>query len=107
MSVLYLAALVVSIAGLLVLDARYRLFVFAAPARALVVLAVGVGGFMLWDLAGIGLGIFFEGNRSLLMGVDLARELPLEEVFFLVLLCLTAMESYGLARRLLPSGRRR
>jgi lycopene cyclase domain-containing protein len=107
MSVLYLAALLVSIAGLLVLDARYRLFVFAAPARALVVLAVGVAGFLLWDVAGIGLGIFFEGNRSLLIGVDLARELPLEEVFFLVLLCLTAMESYGLARHLLPSGRRR
>jgi lycopene cyclase domain-containing protein len=107
MSVLYLAALVVSIAGLLVIDARYRLFVFAAPARALVVLAVGVAGFLLWDLAGIGLGIFFEGNRGLLIGVDLARELPLEEVFFLVLLCLTAMESFGLARRLLASGGRR
>lgn len=107
MSVLYLAALVVSIAGLLVLDVRYRLFLFAAPLRALLVLVVGVVGFLLWDLAGIGLGIFFEGNRSLLIGVDLAHELPLEEVFFLVLLCLTAMESYGLMRRLLPADRRR
>jgi lycopene cyclase domain-containing protein len=90
-----------------VLDARNLLYVFAAPVRALVVLAVGVAGFLLWDLAGIGLGIFFEGNRRLLIGVDLARELPLEELFFLVLLCLTAMESYGGARRLLLSGRRR
>jgi lycopene cyclase domain-containing protein len=106
MSALYLAALTVSIAGLLVLDARYRLFVFAAPARSLVVLAVGVGGFLLWDLAGIALGIFFEGNRSLLIGVDVAREVPLEELHFLVLLCLTAMESFGLARRLLPAARR-
>ena len=107
MSVLYLAALLVSIAGLLVLDARYRLFVFAAPLRALVVLTVGVAGFLLWDLAGIALGIFFEGDHALLVGVDLARDLPLEELFFLVLLCLTAMESYGVARRLLPAGRRR
>jgi lycopene cyclase domain-containing protein len=107
MSVLYLSALLVSIAGLLVLDARYRLFVFAAPVRALVVLAVGVLGFLLWDLAGIGLGIFFEGRHSLLVGIDLAREVPLEELFFLVLLCLTAMESYSLARRVLPSDRRR
>jgi lycopene cyclase domain-containing protein len=105
MSLLYLAALLASIAGLLVLDARYRLFVFAAPVRALLVLAVGVAGFLAWDLAGIGLGIFFEGNHALLAGVDLGRELPLEELFFLVLLCLTAMESYGLARRLLPTGR--
>jgi lycopene cyclase domain-containing protein len=107
MSVLYLAALAGSIAGLLVLDARHRLFVFAAPVRALVVLAVGVVGFLLWDAAGIALGIFFEGNHRLLIGVDLARELPLEELFFLVLLCLTAMESFGLARRLLASGGRR
>lgn len=107
MSALYLSALLVSIAGLLVLDARWRLFVFAAPVRAFVVLVVGVLGFLLWDLAGIGLGIFFEGRRELLVGLDLARQLPLEEVFFLVLLCLTAMESYGLARRLLGSGRPR
>ncbi|HEV7624091.1 MAG TPA: lycopene cyclase domain-containing protein [Amnibacterium sp.] len=106
MSALYLAALVVSIAGLLVLDGRYRLFVFAAPVRALVVLAAGVLGFLLWDLAGVGLGIFFEGNHALLTGADVAREVPVEELCFLVLLCLTAMESYGIARRLLPSGGR-
>jgi lycopene cyclase domain-containing protein len=100
MNLLYLAALVVAIAGLVVLDARLRLFLFAAPLRALVVLAAGVAGFLLWDTAGIGLGIFFEGNRSLLVGVDLAREVPLEEVFFLVLLCLTGMEAFLLALRL-------
>jgi lycopene cyclase domain-containing protein len=107
MCALYLSALLVSIAGLLVLDARYRLFVFAAPARALLVLVIGVLGFLLWDLAGIGLGVFFEGRPALLVGIDLAHELPLEELFFLVLLCLTAMESYGLARRLLGSSRPR
>ncbi|MGN6742873.1 MAG: lycopene cyclase domain-containing protein [Amnibacterium sp.] len=105
MNALYLAALTVSIAGLLVLDARLRLFVFAAPARALVVVLVGVAGFLLWDLGGIALGIFFEGNHRLLLGLDLAPQLPVEEVFFLVLLCLTAMEAYTLARRLV--GRRR
>lgn len=103
MNWLYLAALCVSIAGLLVLDARLRLFVFAAPLRALAVLVVGVAGFLLWDVAGIRLGIFFEGNRALLTGVDLARDLPLEEVFFLVLLCLTAMEAAGFAARLLTA----
>lgn len=100
MSVLYLAALLVSIAGLLVLDARLHLFVFAAPARALALVAIAVVGFLLWDLAGIGLGIFFEGDHRLLVGLDLAPQLPLEEVFFLVLLSLTTMESYAVARRL-------
>ncbi len=106
MNALYLIALLVSITGLLVLDARLKLFVFASPWRATVVLAVGVVGFLLWDTAGIALGIFFEGNHALLLGVDVAREVPLEEVFFLVLLCLSAMEAFGLMRRVLQRGPR-
>lgn len=102
MNGLYLAALLVSIAGLVVLDRRLRLFLFAAPLRAAVVLVVGVVGFLLWDAAGVGLGIFFEGDPGLLVGVDLAPQIPLEELFFLILLCLTAMEAFLLAQRLLP-----
>jgi lycopene cyclase domain-containing protein len=105
MSWWYLAALSVSIAGLLVLDARFRLFLFVAPLRALLVLAIGVAGFLAWDLLGIGAGIFFEGNRRLLVGIDLAPQLPLEEVAFLVLLCETTMVAAGLARRILGRGR--
>ena len=103
MSGLYLGALLVSIAGLVVLDARYRLFLFAAPVRAALVLLIGVAGFLVWDLAGIGLGIFFEGHRALLVGVDVAPEVPLEEVLFLALLCLTTMEAFTLAERRMRS----
>lgn len=102
---LYLAALLVSIAGLVVLDARLRLFLFAAPLRAAVVLAVGVGGFLLWDAAGVAAGVFFEGPSGLLIGVDLAPDIPLEEVFFLVLLHLSAMDVFLLAQRLLTRQR--
>ena len=107
MSGLYLLGLVVSIAGLVVVDARFRLFVFAAPLRALTVLAIGVGGFLAWDLLGISAGIFFEGDRSLLVGFDLAPQLPVEEVAFLVLLCETTMvvatgAARVLARRAAP-----
>ena len=101
MTGLYLAGLLISIAGLVVLDLRLRLFLFAAPRRAALVLAVGVVGFLLWDAAGVGLGIFFEGRNDLLVGVDLAPEIPLEELFFLILLCLSAMEAFLLAQRLL------
>jgi len=101
---LYLAGLLISIAGLVVLDLRLRLFLFAAPRRAALVLAVGVVGFLLWDAAGVGLGIFFEGRNDLLVGVDLAPEIPLEELFFLILLCLSAMEAFLLAERLLQRG---
>jgi lycopene cyclase domain-containing protein len=98
---LYLVGLLVSIAGLVVLDLRLRLFLGAAPLRAGVVLAVGVVGFLAWDLAGVHLGVFFEGPQHLLVGVDLARDVPLEELFFLVLLCLSGMEAFALAQRLL------
>lgn len=101
MNGLYLAALLVSIAGLVVLDLRLKVFLFADPRRAAVVLAAGVAGFLLWDAAGVGLGIFFEGPSTLLVGVDLAPDIPLEELFFLTLLCLTAMESFLLVQRLL------
>jgi lycopene cyclase domain-containing protein len=98
---LYLVALLVSIAGLVVLDLRWRLFLGAAPFRAVLVLVLGVAAFLLWDAAGVGLGIFFEGGSRLLTGVDLAPQIPLEELFFLILLCLSAMEGFALAQRLL------
>lgn len=101
MTGLYLAGLLVSIAGLVVLDLRLRLFLGAAPVRAAIVLAVGVAGFLLWDAAGVGLGVFFEGEQRLLIGFDLAPQVPLEELFFLILLCLSAMEAFALAQRFL------
>lgn len=102
---LYLAALLVSVAGLVVLDARLRLFLFAAPRRALAVLAIGVAGFLLWDAAGVGLGVFFEGRSGLLVGVDLAPQIPVEELCFLVLLCLSAMDVFLLAQRVIGARR--
>ena len=102
MNYLYLAALLVSIGGMVVLDVRFRLFFAAAPLRAAIVLVVGVAFFLAWDIAGIALGIFFRGNPDLLTGVQLAPELPLEELFFLVLLCYTTMNAF----RWLSSARR-
>lgn len=94
MSLVYLGALLVSIAGMVVLDLRFKLFFGAAPARAAIVLVVGLAFFLAWDVAGIGLGIFFRGNPGLLTGILLAPELPLEELFFLTLLIYTVMNAY-------------
>jgi lycopene cyclase domain-containing protein len=92
---LYLGALLVSIAGMVAIDVRHRLFFAVAPARAAIVLVLGVAFFLVWDLAGIDLGIFFRGNPGLLTGIQLAPELPLEELFFLTLLCYLTMNLYG------------
>lgn len=101
MNAIYLAGLLVGIAGTLVIDARLRLFFWADARRAAVVLVLGVAGFLLWDTAGVRLGIFFEGNRNLLLGVDIAPEVPVEEVFLLVLLCTMTMNAWGMVCRVL------
>lgn len=82
----YLAALSISLLGLGLLDWRFRVALFAEPRRALLTLAIGVGFFLLWDAAGIGLGIFFRGDGPYMTGVVLAPEIPLEELVFLTLL---------------------
>ncbi|QHC59944.1 lycopene cyclase domain-containing protein [Rathayibacter sp. VKM Ac-2760] len=100
MGVLYLLALVVSISGMVVLDRRFGLFFWVDARRAAIVLPAGVVFFLLWDLAGIGLGVFFRGETPYMTGLQLAPELPIEEVLFLTLLCYLTMDVHGfLAKR--------
>ena len=87
MSYAYLAALLVSAAGVLIIDRRFRLFCWRSPARAAAVLATGTAFFLAWDLAGIGLGVFFHGGGRYMTGLMLAPELPVEELVFLLFLC--------------------
>jgi lycopene cyclase domain-containing protein len=105
-SLLYLGALLVSLAGMVVLDVRFKLFFAAAPVRAAIVLVAGLVFFLAWDIAGISQGVFFRGNPGLLTGVLLGPELPLEELFFLTLLIYTIMNSFAAASRWSRSGRR-
>lgn len=86
MNFAYLAALLISIAGLGFLDWRYRVAVFSQPRRALLTIGIGVAVFLAWDIAGVSLGIFFRGDAGYMTGVLLAPEVPLEELFFLILL---------------------
>jgi lycopene cyclase domain-containing protein len=94
MGMLYLAALLVSLGGMVVLDRRFRLFFFDRPGRAAVVMVVGVAFFVVWDLFGIGLGIFFRGETEFMTGILIGPELPLEELFFLTLLCYLTMNVF-------------
>jgi lycopene cyclase domain-containing protein len=105
---LYLVGLLIAIAGIAVLDARYRLFFWRDPLRAAVVMAIGLVFFLVWDVVGVHLGVFFIGTNRLLTGVLLAPDVPLEELFFLVLLCWTTMDLFGAVRPVFArlSGRR-
>jgi lycopene cyclase domain-containing protein len=95
---LYLAGLLVSLVGMTVLDWRFRLFFWRAPWRATAVTVIGVAFFLVWDVLGVALGIFFIGPQHLLTGVLLAPDVPLEELFFLLLLCYTTMNLTGFVR---------
>jgi lycopene cyclase domain-containing protein len=99
MSFLYLVGLLIALTGMVLLDRRFRLFFWRDTRRAVVVLAVGLVFFLVWDLQGIRLGIFFRGETSLMTGVQWAPQLPLEEPFFLLLLCYLAMNLYGFLSR--------
>jgi lycopene cyclase domain-containing protein len=91
---LYLLALCVSLAGLVGLDRKFKLVFFRDWLAGAVAIAVGVAFFLAWDLFGISSGIFFRGETSGLTGLMLAPELPVEEVFFLTLLCYTTLEVF-------------
>lgn len=82
----YLAGLLVSLAGLATLDWRYRVALFDQPRRTLVTVVLAVVAFLIWDFIGVGLGIFFIGDTAYLSGITVAPEVPLEEIFFLILL---------------------
>jgi len=99
----YLGALLIALAGMVVLDRRFRLFFWRDPRRAAIVLVVGLVFFLAWDLAGVGLGIFFRGETNFMTGLQVAPEVPLEEVFFLTLLCYLVMNAFAAASRLLQT----
>lgn len=104
MSWIYGAGLLVSLAGMVLLDRRFRLFFWKDPRRAGIVLVAGVVFFLLWDLAGIGLGVFFRGPSPLVTGLVIAPEVPVEEVLFLTLLSYTIMNVFAAVSRLVVSG---
>jgi lycopene cyclase domain-containing protein len=98
--ILYLVALAIALTGMVMLDRRFALFFWKDARRASFVLVVGVLFFLVWDVAGIGLGIFFRGETNFMTGIQIAPELPLEEVFFLILLCYLTMNAYAAAGNL-------
>lgn len=87
MSFLYLFALVFSLFGLGLADYRYKLALFYDRRRTVLTLFIGVLFFLAWDMAGIVLDIFFVGSGRYLTGLRILPEVPVEEVFFLTLLC--------------------
>jgi lycopene cyclase domain-containing protein len=104
---LYLIALCVSLLGLVGLDRKFKLVFFRDWLSGAVAIASGVTFFMVWDLFGITIGIFFRGETKGLTGLMLAPELPIEEIVFLTLLCYTTLEVFLALGRLVHGKRDR
>lgn len=102
---LYLLAILVSAAGIAALDWRHRLAFWDRPARATAAVLAGTVLLLIWDLAGIAAGVFVKGDSPLLLGIDLAPHLPLEEPFFLAFLCQLALTVWAAAERRGAAGR--
>ncbi|TDN92520.1 lycopene cyclase domain-containing protein [Microbacterium sp. BK668] len=103
---LYLLAILLSLAGIVIIDLRWRLALPVAAGRTLAAVGIGTVFFLAWDAVGIANGIFLKGDSPLYVGFDFAPELPLEEPVFLIFLCYLALVTWAGAMRLLARGRR-
>lgn len=96
----YLAAILLSAAGIAALDARFRLALWARPGRTAAAVGIGTLFFLAWDAVGIATGVFVKGDSPLLLGIDLAPHLPVEEPVFLAFLCYLALVVHAAALRI-------
>lgn len=99
-SLVYLLALLIPTLCMGLLDRRFGLALWRAPRRTLLVLALGIGYFLLWDLAAIAAGHYGMGSSAMMTGVMLAPELPLEELVFITFLCYFTLVTWGLVAAL-------
>ena len=97
----YLAGLIFSIIGLGLFDWKFKLGFSTNRKAALLATLLPLIFFLVWDGAGIALGIFFRGETSHLTGLLIAPELPLEELFFLFLLNYTTLTIFIAVKRVL------
>jgi len=95
---LYLLALSISISGLVLIDWRYKLAFFYDLKRTIVTLGVAIWLFIVWDIFGIELGIFFHGGSDYTLPLRIIPEFPIEELFFLFLLTYVALIIYRFAQ---------
>jgi lycopene cyclase domain-containing protein len=79
----YLFGLLFSIVGVLIIDWKWRLVWWQDALRAGIVVTIGWVLFIIWDLLGIGIGIFYPGQSAFMVHLTVWPGLPLEELLFL------------------------
>lgn len=87
----YISALLISLACLGLLDYRYKIAYFKNAKNTIKTLTVTVMIFVVWDILGILLKIFTDGDGIYRTGILLGPNFPIEELFFLILLNYTTL----------------
>lgn len=95
----YLAVLGTVLGCMVLVDRRWRLFFWADARRATVVFVVGYLLFLAWDLAALELALYERGASSLMTGIEVAPDLPVEELLFIAFLPYLTMVLHGLGVR--------
>jgi len=90
----YLAGLLIAIACLVLVDWKFKLAFFHDLKRTASTLLIAVWLFIVWDIFGIRLGIFFHGGSHYALPFRIIPEFPVEELFFLFLLTYVALLVY-------------
>ena len=90
----YFIGLLIGIGGLLLIDRRWKLAFWKDGKRTIFTIATAIAVFVLWDLVGISLGIFFHGGSAYTLPFRLAPEFPIEEIVFLFLLTYSTLVVY-------------
>ena len=101
----YLGALAFSFAGVVTIDARWKVALFARERRAraltVAVTLVGAVGFLVWDAVAISRGFFGRGESPAMLGIEVAPHLPVEELVFVTFLSYLTLVVFGGALRVL------
>ena len=90
----YLIGLLIGISGLLLIDRRWKLAFWRDGKRTVLTLLLAVLVFVLWDIFGIYVGVFFHGGSDYSLPFRLAPEFPIEEIVFLFLLTYSTLIVY-------------
>lgn len=98
----YITALLLSIIGIALIDRKHGLSYWNNKQRTVLTIGVSISVFIVWDLIGISLGIFFSGSSKYMMPYFIVDQFPIEELFFLLLLNYTALNIYQVGRRIWP-----
>lgn len=99
MSMVYISILLFSLVGFAVLDHKFKLVFWNDARWAAIVVIVGVLFFSIWDVAGILADIFYSGSSQYVTGLMIAPDYPIEELFFLTLLCYQTLIFWELLKR--------